>query len=50
CLVVVAVVLEAEGSAVVDFEEEVFAEAQEDSEWVVQDPQERLLEGLGQDE
>ena len=43
-------VLEAEGSVVVDFEEEVFAEAQRDSEWVVHDLQERLLEGLGQDE
>ena len=43
-------VLEEEGSVVVDLEEEVFAEAQRDSEWVVQDLQERLLEGLGQDE
>jgi hypothetical protein len=48
--VVVAVVLEAEGSVAVDFEEEVFEEAQRDFEWVVQDLQERLLEGLGQDE
>ena len=43
-------VLEAEGSVAVDFEVEVFAEAQQDSEWVVQDLQERLLEELGQDE
>ncbi len=46
----VAVVLEVEGLAEADFEEEVFAEVQQDSEWVVQDLQERLLEGLGQDE
>jgi hypothetical protein len=48
--VVVAAVLEAEGSVAVDFEAEVFEEAQRDFEWVVQDLQERLLEGLGQDE
>jgi hypothetical protein len=48
--VVAAVVLEAEGSVVVDFEEEVFEEAQRDFEWVVQDLLERLVEGLGQDE
>ncbi len=47
---VVAEGFEAEGLVVVDFEEEVFEEAQQDSEWVVQDLQERLLEELGQGE
>ena len=43
-------VLEAEGLVEVDFEEEVFVEAQQDFEWGVQDLQEHLLEELGQDE
>jgi hypothetical protein len=47
---VVVVDLEAEGLVVADFEEEAFAEAQQDSEWVVQDLQERLLEELEQGE
>ena len=43
-------VLEAEGLVEADFEEEVFAEAQQHSEWVVQDLQELLLEELEQGE
>ena len=43
-------VLEAEGLVEADFEEEAFAEAQQDSEWVVQDLQEPPLGELGQDE
>ena len=43
-------VLEAVGLVEADFEEEAFAEAQQDSEWVVQDLQGLLLEELGQDE
>ena len=43
----VAVVLEAEGLAEADFEEEVFVEVQQDFEWVVQDLQELPLEELG---
>ncbi len=43
-------VLEVEGLVEVDFEEEVFVEAQQDSEWAVQDLQEHLLEELGQGE
>ena len=44
----VAEVLEVEGLAEADFEEEVFVEVQHHSEWVVQDLQEHLLEELGQ--
>lgn len=43
-------VLEAEGLVGVDFAEEAFAEAQQHSEWVVQDLQERPLEELEQGE
>ncbi len=43
-------VLEVEGLAEADFEEEVFVEVQQDSEWVVQDLQEPHLGELGQDE
>ena len=46
----VAVVLEAVGLVEADFEEEAFEEAQQDSEWVVQDLQELLLEELEQGE
>ena len=43
-------VLEVEGLVEADFEEEDFVEAQQDSEWAVQDLQGPLLEELGQDE
>ncbi len=46
----VAEVLEVEGLVEADFEEEAFAEAQQHSEWAVQDLQGRLLEELEQGE
>jgi len=46
----VVVDFEEEGLVEADFEEEVFAEVQQDSEWVVQDLQEHHLEELGQSE
>ncbi len=46
----VAEVFEAEDLVEADFEGEVFVEVQQDSEWVVQDRQEHLLEELEQEE